>query len=203
MPSPTNPSQTTSAQELRETAKQSRPSDKVEERTRPVSDSRGLPAPPTSPSRSSRCRSPSPSSRTGTRNTSVESRASGGHSRATTNEAEKRNDPTEIVGRSHGSLAAAMDTVEPSAVGEPTVTMIGRRTATEIGIEAGIVGIDMVIDNVGVTGIGERETVTWNCGNSVNLPIGLRQHQRRLLQLQMAEDYVLDPMSQGVVRKIL
>lgn len=73
MPPPSVPSQTPSAQELRETAKQTihRP-----EKLEPPRTSGGSAAP------SPRHRSPSPSSRPGTRNTSAESRASGGRSRS-------------------------------------------------------------------------------------------------------------------------
>ena len=73
MPPPSVPSQTPSAQELRETAKLTinRP-DKVE----PPRTSGGSAAP------SPRPRSPSPSSRPGTRDASTESRASGGRSRS-------------------------------------------------------------------------------------------------------------------------
>ncbi|KAF9468910.1 transcription factor/nuclear export subunit protein 2-domain-containing protein [Collybia nuda] len=72
MPPPIIPSQTPSAQELRETAKMtiSRP-EKPEARN---SNGSGAPSP--------RNRSPSPSSRPGTRNASSESRASGGRSRS-------------------------------------------------------------------------------------------------------------------------
>ncbi|KAG6850048.1 hypothetical protein H0H93_001864, partial [Arthromyces matolae] len=71
MPPPSAPSQTPSAQELRESARQSIRTDKLEA-VRNVGGS-GAPSP--------RIRSPSPSSRPGTRNHSSESRASGGRSR--------------------------------------------------------------------------------------------------------------------------
>lgn len=72
MPPPAVPSQTASAQELRETARQT-----IGRLERP--ESRG----PTGPSAPSpRIRSPSPSSRPGTRNGSNESRTSGGKSRS-------------------------------------------------------------------------------------------------------------------------
>ncbi|KAF5387899.1 hypothetical protein D9615_000104 [Tricholomella constricta] len=71
MPPPSVPSQTPSAQELRETAKQSMRSEKLEGRN--AGGSRG-----TSPRR----RSLSPTSLPGTRNHSSESRASGGRSRS-------------------------------------------------------------------------------------------------------------------------
>ncbi|TBU49613.1 transcription factor/nuclear export subunit protein 2-domain-containing protein [Dichomitus squalens] len=69
MPPPSKPSQTLSAQELRETAKQSRTE---RSDTQPPTEPRSQ-APAPSPRR----RSPSPSSRPGTRNPSSESRASG------------------------------------------------------------------------------------------------------------------------------
>lgn len=72
MPPPSVPSQTLSAQELRETAKQSVRTDKLDA-VRGVGSS-GAPSP--------RVRSPSPTSRPGTRNHSSESRASGGRSRS-------------------------------------------------------------------------------------------------------------------------
>ncbi|KAH8106136.1 transcription factor/nuclear export subunit protein 2-domain-containing protein [Cristinia sonorae] len=85
MPPPVVPSQTVSAQELRETAKQTRPSDKADEKaTRTGNDSRSQ-APQSPPSRR---RSPSPSSRPGTRNASAESRASGGRNRENTRSGE-------------------------------------------------------------------------------------------------------------------
>ena len=73
MPPPTNPSQTLSAHELRETARQTRPSEKIDDKSgRSAAEAR---------SASSRRRSPSPASRPGTRNPSADSRASGGRSR--------------------------------------------------------------------------------------------------------------------------
>ncbi|EGO01596.1 hypothetical protein SERLA73DRAFT_49063 [Serpula lacrymans var. lacrymans S7.3] len=80
MPPPSAPSQTLSAQELRETAKQSislRPPDRVDEKREPRSQTGSA-----APSPSHRRRSPSPASRPGTRNASVESRASGGRDRS-------------------------------------------------------------------------------------------------------------------------
>ncbi|KAL0063115.1 THO2 plays a role in transcriptional elongation [Marasmius tenuissimus] len=86
MPPPVVPSQTSSANELRETAKQTvqNRQDKINEerdreRSRPANDARsqnGSAAP------SPRVRSPSPSTRPGTRNHSVDSRASGGRTRS-------------------------------------------------------------------------------------------------------------------------
>ncbi|GJE84409.1 THO complex subunit 2 [Phanerochaete sordida] len=90
MPPPVNPSQTSSAHELRETAKQTRPlTDKPEEKPArpPPVEPRGQQAPPSAPA--PRRRSPSPSSRPGTRNPSVESRASGGRSRGATGDSER------------------------------------------------------------------------------------------------------------------
>ncbi|RPD67079.1 hypothetical protein L227DRAFT_13226 [Lentinus tigrinus ALCF2SS1-6] len=72
MPPPSEPSQTVSAQELRETAKQSRGGEKGE--IQPPTEPRGQGNPPAP---SPRRRSPSPTSRPGTRNPSVDSRASG------------------------------------------------------------------------------------------------------------------------------
>ena len=75
---PTAPSQTLSAQELRETAKQTmgqRSLEKSDERRLLASDSHSLPG---SQAPSPRHRSPSPPSRTGARNYSQESRISGG-----------------------------------------------------------------------------------------------------------------------------
>ncbi|TRM68443.1 transcription factor/nuclear export subunit protein 2-domain-containing protein [Schizophyllum amplum] len=74
MPPPVAPSQTPSAQELRETAKQSIGRNE----TRPPSEPRSQTTPASS---SPRVRSPSPASRPGTRNHSAESRGSGGRSR--------------------------------------------------------------------------------------------------------------------------
>jgi THO complex subunit 2 len=73
MPPPAIPSQTPSAQELRETAKLSISRPEKSESLRNPNGS-GAPSP--------RIRSPSPSSRPGTRNASSESRASGGRSRS-------------------------------------------------------------------------------------------------------------------------
>ncbi|KAH0587189.1 hypothetical protein H2248_005998 [Termitomyces sp. 'cryptogamus'] len=70
MPPPSVPSQTPSAQELRETAKQSIRTEKLDA----VRSGSGIPSP--------RIRSQSPISRPGTRNHSSESRASGGRSRS-------------------------------------------------------------------------------------------------------------------------
>ncbi|KAG6833844.1 hypothetical protein H0H87_011778 [Tephrocybe sp. NHM501043] len=78
MPPPSVPSQTQSAQELRETAKQSIRPDKAEV----IRSAAGSNAP------SPRIRSPSPISRPGTRNHSSESRASGGRSRSERGNAE-------------------------------------------------------------------------------------------------------------------
>ncbi|KAL4082005.1 transcription factor/nuclear export subunit protein 2-domain-containing protein [Scleroderma yunnanense] len=79
MPPPIAPSQTLSAQELRETAKQTigqRSSDKSDDRRPPTGDSRSQPG-SKAPSPSPRHRSSSPPPRTGTRNHSQESRTSG------------------------------------------------------------------------------------------------------------------------------
>ncbi|EKM59356.1 uncharacterized protein PHACADRAFT_191704 [Phanerochaete carnosa HHB-10118-sp] len=94
MPPPANPSQTTSAQELRETAKQSRPIDKVEEKPArpPPAEPRGQQTSASTPASASRRRSPSPLSRPGTRNPSLESRASGGRSRGATGDSERSDD---------------------------------------------------------------------------------------------------------------
>ncbi|KAH7888047.1 transcription factor/nuclear export subunit protein 2-domain-containing protein [Phlebopus sp. FC_14] len=78
MPPPTAPSQTLSAQELRETAKQTmghRPSERADDR-RPAGDVRSQPG-SRAPSPPSRRRTPSPAPRAGTRTHSAESRASG------------------------------------------------------------------------------------------------------------------------------
>lgn len=84
MPPPSAPSQTLSAQELRETAKQSitnRP-DKSEDRTaRPSNEPRSQNG-SANASPIPRRRSPSPSTRPGTRNGSADSRASGGRPRS-------------------------------------------------------------------------------------------------------------------------
>jgi len=78
MPPPSIPSQTMSAEKLRETAKYGRGSS--EDKTGQFSsDVRGQPSVSSPSPASSRRRSPSPSSRPGTRNPSLESRASGGH----------------------------------------------------------------------------------------------------------------------------
>ena len=93
---PSAPSQTTSAQELRETAKQSRPLDRTEDKPpRPSNE------PHTSGSPSSRRRSASPASKPGTRNPSVESRASGGRVRENTRSGEEAK-PPERDGRQEG-----------------------------------------------------------------------------------------------------
>ncbi|KAI0750889.1 transcription factor/nuclear export subunit protein 2-domain-containing protein [Daedaleopsis nitida] len=78
MPPPSEPSQTLSAQELRETAKQSRAAAN-EKDVQPPTEPRAQAG--STPARSPRRRSISPSSRPGTRNPSQESRASGGRSR--------------------------------------------------------------------------------------------------------------------------
>ncbi|RDX55708.1 hypothetical protein OH76DRAFT_1461168 [Lentinus brumalis] len=70
MPPPSEPSQTLSAHELRETAKQTRGGEKGE--TQPPTEPRAQNSAP-----SPRRRTPSPTSRPGTRNPSVDSRASG------------------------------------------------------------------------------------------------------------------------------
>ena len=77
MPPPAVPSQTPSAQELRETAKQSRVTTNGSEKNdgHPPTEPRGQTGAPRAPS--PRRRSPSPTSRPGTRNPSSESRASG------------------------------------------------------------------------------------------------------------------------------
>ncbi|KAI0082601.1 hypothetical protein K474DRAFT_1655406 [Panus rudis PR-1116 ss-1] len=84
MPPPTIPSQTASAQELRETARQSRQTtEKEDKQPRSTLDGRnGTTA--TAPSPTSRRRSPSPTSRPGTRNASADSRTSGGRTREST-----------------------------------------------------------------------------------------------------------------------
>ncbi|KAI0650659.1 hypothetical protein C8Q79DRAFT_398461 [Trametes meyenii] len=76
MPPPTIPSQTISAQELRETAKQTRiAGDRDERNSQPPTEPRAQAGAPPTPS--PRHRSPSPTSRPGTRPPSQESRASG------------------------------------------------------------------------------------------------------------------------------
>jgi len=105
MPPPSAPSQTVSAQELRETAKQSRPSDKAEDKLSRGGNELRPPSP------SSRRRSISPPSRPGTRNASIESRGSGGRSRDATRSGEdskasdrdSRQDPRESGRREGGS----------------------------------------------------------------------------------------------------
>ncbi|KAI0729395.1 transcription factor/nuclear export subunit protein 2-domain-containing protein [Fomitopsis betulina] len=79
MPPPTTPSQTISAQELRDTARSTRgPNERADERPLPSVEARPIASLPVTPSTGSRRRSPSPPSKPGTRNPSVESRASGG-----------------------------------------------------------------------------------------------------------------------------
>ncbi|CAL1701359.1 unnamed protein product [Somion occarium] len=101
MPPPSIPSQTTSAQELRETARQTRPSTDKEEKTlRSVPEGRGQVAQPSPSLPPSQRRSPSPTSRPGTRNHSAESRASGGRARESTRgSAEGEDRRTEREGR--------------------------------------------------------------------------------------------------------
>ncbi|KAJ7591413.1 transcription factor/nuclear export subunit protein 2-domain-containing protein [Mycena floridula] len=90
MPPPAAPSQTPSAQELRDTAKQSiQRVEKPETKKELASEVRaqnGSAAP------SPRARTPSPSSRPGTRNHSADSRASGGRSRPDPGSDDKRSD---------------------------------------------------------------------------------------------------------------
>ncbi|KAH9943361.1 transcription factor/nuclear export subunit protein 2-domain-containing protein [Epithele typhae] len=74
MPPPSEPSQTASAQELRETAKHSRTTNGDKSDVHPPTEPRSQAAAAPSPARR---RSPSPPSRPGTRNPSTESRASG------------------------------------------------------------------------------------------------------------------------------
>lgn len=75
MPPPSNPSLTSEAQELRETAKQTIGKDRYDDRgARPPADTRGQPSTNALPA--SQDRSSSPASRPGTRNASVESRHS-------------------------------------------------------------------------------------------------------------------------------
>ena len=84
MPPPSAPSQTLSAQELRETAKQSianRPDKTDDQTTRPSNDSRSQNG-SANASPVSRRRSPSPPVGPGTRNGSTDSRASGGRPRS-------------------------------------------------------------------------------------------------------------------------
>ena len=79
MPPPTIPSQTVSAQELRETARTSRGvNERGDERPLPSIEARAIASLPVPPTSGPRRRSPSPPSKPGTRNPSVESRASGG-----------------------------------------------------------------------------------------------------------------------------
>jgi len=106
MPPPAVPSQTLSAQELRETAKQSIRIDKLEV----VRTTGGSNAP------SPRRRSPSPTSRPGTRNHSSESRASGGRSRSDrgTTDAERderRMDRDRQESRDHAATLSRRDSI--------------------------------------------------------------------------------------------
>ena len=79
MPPPTIPSQTVSAQELRETARGSRgANERADERPLPPVEARAIASLPVPPTSGPRRRSPSPPTKPGTRNASVESRASGG-----------------------------------------------------------------------------------------------------------------------------
>ncbi|KAL0949134.1 hypothetical protein HGRIS_009218 [Hohenbuehelia grisea] len=99
MPPPARPSQTVSAQELRETAKQSM--SKVEDKNlRSVADTRGQNGSGTSSPNRWRGRSSSPSSRPGTRNHSSDSRHSGGRSRSDRDAAD---DKQRAEGREHPS----------------------------------------------------------------------------------------------------
>ncbi|KAF9224309.1 hypothetical protein BS17DRAFT_779623 [Gyrodon lividus] len=91
MPPPMAPSQTLSAQELRETAKQTmshRASEKSDDR-RSVGDVRSQPG-SGAPSPLPRRRTPSPAPRVGTRNHSLESRASGGRGSGDGDRADER-----------------------------------------------------------------------------------------------------------------
>jgi len=84
MPPPSVPSQTLSAQELRETAKQTiaRPSDKTEDKVGRLTVESLSQNGSAAPSPASRQRTPSPPTRPGTRNASADSRASAGRSRS-------------------------------------------------------------------------------------------------------------------------
>lgn len=117
MPPPSVPSQTLSAQELRETAKQSinRPSDKV------VDDKLPRPAPndtrnqngstSAAPSPTPRRRSSSPSSRPGTRNPSADSRTSGGRTRSNGSDEKRSERETRQESRDHASNIGRRDSL--------------------------------------------------------------------------------------------
>ncbi|THH13890.1 hypothetical protein EW146_g6381 [Bondarzewia mesenterica] len=99
MPPPSAPSQTVSAQELRETAKQTvgrkvGPEDQTEDKGSrpPPNEHRRVSGGSRAPSPSARRRSPSPSTRPGTRNHSNDSRTSAGRSRSDRGEGERSDD---------------------------------------------------------------------------------------------------------------
>ena len=117
MPPPSVPSQTLSAQELRETAKQSigRPPDKGEDKgVRSTNETRNQNG-SADPSPTSRRRSASPLSRPGTRNPSAESRASGGQARSDRGNADgddKRSDrESRQEARDHGATLGRRDSL--------------------------------------------------------------------------------------------
>ncbi|KZT71598.1 hypothetical protein DAEQUDRAFT_763816 [Daedalea quercina L-15889] len=115
MPPPSIPSQTVSAQELRDTARGSRaPGERLEERPISSVDARGAASLPLTPSSAPRRRSPSPPSRPGTRNPSAESRASGGR-RSDRNEDRRPERESRVDGRDYGRREGQGHTRERSS----------------------------------------------------------------------------------------